>query len=103
MLRLDEVAVARKSDPATSHSAAQSISSASVRASEDAVLTILTLTKHAMTAVDVEVMAAKLRMPWSAARMRTALPDLEKKGLVRRAGTVKRDGDRRRTLWALAT
>lgn len=102
MLRLDEVAVARKSDPATSHSAAGSISSAGVRASEDAVLGILALAHHAMTAVDVERMAAKLSMPWSAARMRTALPDLEKKGLVRRTGTIKRDGDRRRQLWALS-
>lgn len=102
MLRLDEVAVARKSDPATSHLAADSVSSAGVRASEDAVLNILHLTKHAMTAADVERMAAKIGYKWSAARMRTALPDLEKKGLVRRAGTIKRDGDRRRTLWALS-
>lgn len=100
MLRLDEVAVARKSDPATSHEAADH-ATGHVWESQQATLAILAATRRPMTALAVEEYAAKVGLPFSAARMRSTLPELEEKRMVKRDGFSKPPKGRRRVLWVL--
>jgi hypothetical protein len=87
----------RRTDPVTSSEAADATEH-TVWASHQAVLHILT---HPMTALEVETAATGL--PFSASRIRSALPELAELGFVVRDGFVRRDGDkRRRQLWRKA-
>jgi predicted ArsR family transcriptional regulator len=100
LFRIEDIAATREGHPDTSHEAADA-ATAHVWASQDATLAILAMTRHPMTALQLETVAAGLRLRFSAARMRSTLPELEEKGLVRREGYSKPPKGRRRTLWTL--
>jgi hypothetical protein len=82
----------RRTDPTTSHEAADATQS-SVAASQTAVLEILT--DAVMDLTDEEI-AGYLRGRFSPSRVRTARHELEEAGFVVQAGTVKLPGRRTR-------
>lgn len=95
---LEDAAAARSTDPVTSHEAA---ASAHVWESQQATLAIIEAHGKPITALQVEGVADVRELPFSAARMRSTLPELEVKGLVERVGFTSPKRGRRRTLWAL--
>ncbi|GGD33343.1 hypothetical protein GCM10010915_12160 [Microbacterium faecale] len=97
---LEDAAAARASDPVTSHEAAEAASD-HVWESQQATLAIIEAHGKPITALQVEGVAQVRELPFSSSRMRSTLPELEKKGFVVRAGFTSPPRGRRRTLWAL--
>lgn len=96
----DDAPRARATDPITSHEAADA-AAGSVWASQQAALAIIEAHGKPITALQVEGVAQIRELPFSSSRMRSALPELEKKDLVERAGFTSPPRGRRRQLWAL--
>ncbi|MDN3309591.1 hypothetical protein QWJ90_01465 [Microbacterium oryzae] len=99
---------ARRSDPGTSHAAADSISAEHLEASEQEVLTILAaadepLTDQAIAKRHVQRAWQLDGVPlWTDERMRTARAQLTKKGAVVQDGHGKTEKGRRAMAWRLA-
>lgn len=98
---LVDSAAARKSDPDTSHEAAEA-ATPSVWESQQATLEILRSHGKPMTALQVEQIAAARELPHSSSRMRSTLSELHRKGLVQLVGKTEPARGRPRQLWALA-
>lgn len=98
LFRLTDTAAARATDPVTSHEAAE-VASGHVWESQQVALHMLRDHGKPMTALQLEQLAAVRGVPFSASRMRSTLPELEEKNLVRRAGFAKPARGRRRQLW----
>lgn len=94
---------ARRTDPISSHEAADATAGI-VAESQRAVARLFRNAIHPMTALEVEERAAAWHLPYSPSRIRSALPELAEKGVLERAGFVRREGDKRkRQLWKLVT
>lgn len=100
MIFPDDTARARKSDPISSHEAADATAD-SVWASQQAALDIMRAHGKPMTALQVEQIAAARELPHSSSRMRSTLSELDAKGLVERVGFTKPPRGRKRQLWDL--
>lgn len=97
----DDAPRARKSDPVTSHEAADA-TAGSVMASQRAVAWIFENEEHPMTAVEVEHKARLYALPYSESRVRSCLSELVELGVLERDGFIRRKGDvRRRQLWRM--
>ena len=90
---------ARMYDPAESHEAGAWVDAAR---SVQATLDIMYEFVEPVTHKQVEERAYDLALPWSPERMRTAVRELERKGLVVKVGSVKPARGRRRGLYELA-
>jgi hypothetical protein len=102
LFRLEDVAVARKADPDTSHEAADSISSAHVWASQQAAIEIMRAHGKPMTAEQIVKIAEARELGFSASRMRSTPVELSRKGVTEFVGKTDPPRGRRRQLWALA-
>lgn len=91
--------VARRTDPATSWAAAQSLTDAHVRGSQQAVLSTL---RQSGPMTDPEIMAAihAAGGTWSDSRLRTARKELCARGLVHADGTKRGITGNQFTRWA---
>lgn len=91
--------VARRTDPATSWAAAQSLSDGHVRGSQQAVLSTL---RQSGPLTDPEIMAAihAAGGTWSDSRLRTARKELCARGLVHAEGTTRGLTGSQFTRWA---
>lgn len=89
---------ARRRDPITSHEAARDAGKVE-QASQAAVLQLMRMIGHAVTAEDLEDFAQLAALPYSRSRVRSALPELESMNKTRRAGFFRPPNARRRTLW----
>lgn len=92
---------ARRTDPLSSHEAADA-TAPHMWESQQATLAILQMWGMPLTSIQIEEIAAARGVAFSPQRLRSALPELEEKGLVERDGFVKRPSDRtKRQLWKL--
>lgn len=97
---------ARRSDPVTSHAAADTVTSAAREASELEVLAILAAGR--MTAEQVikrhayRASRGLAARKWTDSRLRTALSQLREKGLIEAAGFGLTETEHRATCWRLA-
>jgi hypothetical protein len=83
--RTGHPARARRTDPATSHGAARSISPEGVSASQRLVLVLLANAKHPMTDDELDAAARERGSRFSPARLRTARKELAERALIARA------------------
>jgi len=93
-------AVARTSDPATSHEAARSVTG--IRESQKHVLSVLK--EHPEGLIDEElVRAVRSKVPMSISGVRTRRAELVEMGLVRDSGSVRLTENKRRSIvWRAA-
>ena len=101
-------AFARADDPETSHAAANSLGTATIRASQGAVLRCLQaygpLHDEALITLYKQLAAASREEfpPQSASGIRTRRKELERLSLVRQAGETRTDSNRRTIVWRSA-
>ncbi|MGI6878785.1 hypothetical protein [Microbacterium sp. gxy059] len=100
MIFPDDAPRARRTDPVTSHEAADA-TSGHVWESQQATLEILRAHGKPATALQVEQIAAVRELPHSPSRMRSTLSELEALGFVERVGFTSPPRGRRRQLWGL--
>jgi predicted ArsR family transcriptional regulator len=100
MIFPDDTARARKTDPVSSHEAADS-TAGHIWESQQATIDILRMHGKPMTALQVEQITVARELPHSPSRMRSTLSELEALGRVERAGFTKPPHGRKRQLWAL--
>lgn len=97
----DDSPRARRTDPVTSHEAADATAHA-VAASQRAVANIFENENRPLTARDVEQLRFVYGLPYSESRLRSAVAELGRLGVLEVEGFVRREGDkRRRQLWKL--
>lgn len=96
----DDSPRARRSDPISSHEAADA-TAGSVWASQQAALDIMRAHGKPMTALQIEQIAAARELPYSPSRMRSTLSELVELGSVERDGFTAPPRGRRRQLWRL--
>jgi hypothetical protein len=104
-----DAARARRTDPETSHAAADSISSEDREASELEVLAILRGADRPLTTEQMEARHAhrawqgEAPKAWTGSRIRTAVSQLAADGYVVQDGEGKTKSGRRAAAWRLAT
>lgn len=99
LLIFDDSPRARRSDPQTSHEAADTNDTARSRA---AVLAVLNGSERPLADFEIEsVHRTFTRTPFTPSRLRTARHELEEDGVVIPVGTTRTPTGRRATTWAI--